>query len=546
MDMIDPQLQRKLAELERLRRGTRLAWSLAVAWILLVLAVVLLLLIRAATGNDWVPSRLTVLLAGLAIAAVLWWWNRRRPLNPANMVPVLEREFPEMRPLLSTAAEQQPDPETGAWHFLQRRVISQVLMHPRRQEWLRTFRRRQMVGIVLHTIAIAGFGVMLAFLSRPPSAVTKPWLASTTVVEPGDVEVERGRGIVITIRFDERPPAEATLVLQSESGQVRRIPLERHLADPLFGTSLREVMESGVYQIEYGNEKTREYRVTVFDYPALVQADASLTFPEYTGLTNRHIPDTLRISAVEGAQLDYWFRLNKPVARARLVGKGQEISLTTATNETAELNDFVLSQSGRYALQLVDEAGRTNRRTAEIVVQVLPNRRPELKLTFPRGDPRVSRLEELQLQAEATDDFGLVRYGFGYGVAGNEPRMVELGQATRGGEKRQLQQMIDIEELGLEVNQVISYFAWADDRDPAGEPRRTFTDMFFAEVRPFEEIFRADQSGEDGGGQEQGQGEQGGGGGNESTRLTELQKQIVIATWKIQREKRGVDPLPKP
>jgi hypothetical protein len=57
--------------------------------------------------------------------------------------------------------------------------------------------------------------------------------------------------------------------------------------------------------------------------------------------------------------------------------------------------------------------------------------------------------------------------------------------------------------------------------------------MFFAEVRPFEEIFRPDQSGEAGGGN------QGQGGGSQATKLAELQKQIVIATWKLERDKNG-------
>jgi hypothetical protein len=58
--------------------------------------------------------------------------------------------------------------------------------------------------------------------------------------------------------------------------------------------------------------------------------------------------------------------------------------------------------------------------------------------------------------------------------------------------------------------------------------------MFFAEVRPFEEIFRADQSG---GSENQNQGQNQS--QNQNTRLAELQKQIVIATWKLQQEKEG-------
>jgi hypothetical protein len=57
--------------------------------------------------------------------------------------------------------------------------------------------------------------------------------------------------------------------------------------------------------------------------------------------------------------------------------------------------------------------------------------------------------------------------------------------------------------------------------------------MFFAEVRPFEEAFRAGQSGSSGGSGE-GEGQQEGNAANE---LAEMQKEIVIATWKLRQEK---------
>ena len=103
--------------------------------------------------------------------------------------------------------------------------------------------------------------------------------------------------------------------------------------------------------------------------------------------------------------------------------------------------------------------------------------------------------------------------------------------------QRPFTNQIAMEKLGVEVDQVVSYFAWADDYGPDGQVRRTFSDMFFAEVRPFEEIFRADQSGASES-QQENQNQNGNQGGNQSTRLAELQKQIVVATWKLQRDKR--------
>ena len=101
----------------------------------------------------------------------------------------------------------------------------------------------------------------------------------------------------------------------------------------------------------------------------------------------------------------------------------------------------------------------------------------------------MSRLEEVQLQAEASDDFGLLKYGIGYGVAGQEPQFVELGQTAPANAKRQFNYIIPMEKLGVDVDQVVAYFAWAEDYGPDGQSRRTFSDMYFAEIRPFEEVF---------------------------------------------------------
>jgi hypothetical protein len=228
-------------------------------------------------------------------------------------------------------------------------------------------------------------------------------------------------------------------------------------------------------------------------------------------------------------------QLNKPVVRARLAGRDESLALAVQSNAVALLPDFLLTNSAHYSLELVDAEGRSNKFPTEIVFQALTNQRPDVKLVFPRGDQRVSRLEELQLQAEASDDFGLLKYGVGFGLAGQEPQLIELGQSAPANTKRQFSYLIPLEKLGVDVDQAVAYFAWADDYGPDGQPRRTFGDMFFADVRPFDEVFRADQSGSgEGGNQNRGQG-----GGNERVQLAELQKQIAVATWNLQRDKAG-------
>ena len=198
------------------------------------------------------------------------------------------------------------------------------------------------------------------------------------------------------------------------------------------------------------------------------------------------------------------------------------------------LKQFPLAASQTYQLQLVDADNRTNKVPAQFVFEVLKNRAPELKLASPRGDVRPSALEEISFEGTVWDDFGVQAYGLAYSLVGQEPKFIELGGAVPAKEKRTFQRVLRLEDLGLEPDQLLSWFVWADDIGPDGQVRRTTGDLFFAEVRPFEEIFREGQAME--GQSEQQAGQQ----GNRTARLAELQKQIINATWKLQREHGGI------
>jgi hypothetical protein len=538
---MEARLQSRLEALAQLLRRARLCRALAISWAAAAAAGLVLFVIQILSGrefhkNVWiVPPILGIIMAGIVL-------RRRRAGDHEilDLIREMESDRPEVRHLISTAAEQKADEESVAFGFLQLRVIEEALAHPRRDAWLQQLRQRLAFAQTAQAGALLALLVVVLVLHRGATrgaAIFESLIAKGITVTPGDTQVERGTALVIAARFGGTPPAEATLVLNSETGKELRMPMARQLADPIFGASIPEVSEAGVYHIDYGGKKTRDFKITVFEFPALVRADAELRYPAYTGLTNRTIRDALRVSAVTGSHLGYTLQLNKPVVRARLAGAAQSLTLAAQSNAVAVLPEFVLANSGRYALELVDAEGRSNKFATEFVMQALTNQRPEVRLVFPRGDPRVSRLEELQLQAEASDDFGLLRYGFGFGVAGQEPQIIERGQSAPANARRQFDYLVPLEKLGVEADQAVAYFAWADDYGPDGQARRTFSDMFFAEVRPFDEIFRPDQSG----GSENGSQSGSQGGGNERVRLAELQKQIVVATWNLQRQKTGAD-----
>jgi hypothetical protein len=304
----------------------------------------------------------------------------------------------------------------------------------------------------------------------------------------------------------------------------------------MFGGSIPEVLSNFVYRVEYGGQFTRDFKVTVYEHPRLERADADLTFPTYTGLPHKRIENTQRVSAVEGSHLDLALQFNKPVASARMVARNKEhteIALSLEPDRpAASLKQFTLESSKSYDLQLVDLEGRTNKVPAEFVFNVLKNRAPELRLTSPRGDLRPSPIEEVSFEGTVWDDFGIKAYGIAYTTNGQNPQFIELGQAVSGNDKKTFNHVLRLEELGVKPDELISWFAWADDLGPDGQVRRNMGDLFFGEVRPFEEVFREGQGME-------GQPGAGSMGQDQTEKLTDLQKQIVNATWKLQREGTG-------
>jgi hypothetical protein len=138
-------------------------------------------------------------------------------------------------------------------------------------------------------------------------------------------------------------------------------------------------------------------------------------------------------------------------------------------------------------------------------------------------------LEEIAFEGTVWDDFGVSAFGLAYTVAGSETQVIDLGRTVAAKAKQGFTHLVRLEDLKVKPDDLVSWYLWADDVGPDGAVRRTTTDMFFAEVRPFEEIFRESQ-------EMQGEPPEGQAGRGEQTRkLAELQKQIIAATWKLLR-----------
>ena len=579
--MLEQQLREQLSRvgqrLGRLWLWRQLTWCwigfavLALAW--LCLGRPYALMFAAIVGGSWLT------------ATLLWVRSKSLALAKSDIARHVERAFPELNSRLLAALEQCPDVQSGRWNVLQRQVIAEAVHHAHINDWTDAVPARRMRNAFLgQSAALLAFVALCVGLlptaAQRASAVTvrAPFQSAQAVaagptIEPGDCEIERGSSLLVLARFSDKLPAGVNLVWrmagavavveqkngndvnhgnqvtpananhqsqtshQSHSSEARpqdqRLPLTKSLDDPIFGGRLPAVKHDLRYLIDYDGKRTREYKITVYDLPSLVRSDLELTFPSYTGLDTKKLEDAFEATVVEGTTIRVTCRVNKPLASVKLIeNEATSLALTAdPANPLVYQAVFVPTKRHKLKLVLTDEAGRVNRDAEEFRFEALPNRPPELKLAFPGQDVKVSPLEEVLVEASASDDFGLIETGIVLSIPGREPLTITLGKDQQGSQQRKLSHLQRLEELKVEPDELISYYVYADDFGPDGKQRRTSSDLFFAEVRPFEEIFRQLESPPGGQSQAAGSQQQ----GNPLTKLAELQKQIVVATWKVVR-----------
>lgn len=542
--MIGDRLQRKLQPLKEAEDRIFVRWLVTV--LLLVGAGAWVLMIWLAAQQQWFASGV-ILLILILVTLAAWlaaFWKKRQAFNFKKLAGRIEGEFPDLQQLLVTAVQQEPR-EDGKLSFLQQQVIEQAVDHALQHGgWEAIYRPSLLVATWVQGFAVVNVLVMttalLFYLSKEQvTSVVSGEVAEAGVglfdlsVLPGDAEVERGARLLVEANFVDNIPAEAELVLSaSQAGDKRggeraRIKMKQGLQDGEFAGLIGSVDEDVSYRIEFAGGRSGEYKVTTYSHPELQRVDVEVTPPDYSGLEKRELRDVRKLSVLEGARLQFVLQINKPVVAAELYGEDETvIELFLDEGDGSILRGSLLpNKSQRYRVHLVDADDRVNKQPPWVKVNLKKNEPAQIEWVFPKRDLVVSAVQELVVEARVWDDLGVTASGAVF-VMGDEEKRVALSSEVLQGEKKHLlKTLLAIEKLGAKPRDLISYYLWAEDRDAKGKVRRVMSDLFFAEVRHFEDIFREAQAMSGNKPAEQG----------ESDKLVDLQKEVINATWKVMR-----------
>jgi hypothetical protein len=325
--MNDHHLRAELEKLAMRHRALARRTTLLLTWLVLGLAAgSALLWLKGMEYQFTAVAAIAVAAMSLVVVAALHFWSRRAG-SYLWLAHKIEKRHPDLDTRLLAALEQHPDKAKGLG-FLQQMVIDQSVMHARRNQWAEIIPSGRlalltaanwMLFLTFAALAIAaGIQWKGHAVAVPPQVVKAPEPPFTIKVEPGNASIERGTALLVMARFDkERLPSDVELLYRDGNNDVQHLSMSKSLDDPLFALRLASVKRDGTYAIRYGDATTDWYKISVFDYPALKQADAHLKYPEYTGLEEKEMKDTRSVSGVEGTHVTLAFHLNKAVAQAQ-------------------------------------------------------------------------------------------------------------------------------------------------------------------------------------------------------------------------------------
>jgi len=467
-----------------------------------------LLLVAVEMIVDWrleLPwaLRLIWLLAALALVVHL--------VNEHVIIPVLDRldtdraalliekHFPEFNSRLISALQLT---RPGALSGREATGLVSALVRQTEEDAakldfntiVRTEGLRRRVVWLLGVIGVGGvlFGVggltSTALLQRALLSASVEVPRKTRVTEfTGDLVIGRGDPVTVTATAFGVVPEEGLLEIEYESGQDRSFTMEKSESGASYSRRLESVQESFTYVVRLNDGRSKLGRVRVVPRPTVAGLEARQVFPTYTGLPDRK-RTAADLSLLAGSTLQLAIAANKSVTNGwlQLHGATNRVPLIVGANPAelrANLSITATNLIG-FSVHLTDEHGLSSRDEAVYRVDVLPDRVPDARITYPlRREELATSKARVMIAFEATDDFGVADVVLRYQVNAGETNSVPL--ETAGGQRlvknRYDFELKDVKPTLVEDNSVHYWLEFRDNNDVTG-PGVTATERYVERI----------------------------------------------------------------
>lgn len=525
--------------LDALRRRLRLqvltTTAACIGWVALlgaVLSVAWLLSVGFAQ-NALIASRVVIALAVLVLL-VFVWWRPLKQLKQAHGAREFERRLPDEQGRIATFIDARRNPEQASplVEMLALDAERIAATHPMESivpAW------RIIAQFSAAVLALFGLLALLFLAPGQWSFGARHLLLNAELprhvlpirriaLMPGDATVRRNSDLLVRATIEGFEPDRATLHVQfADQPDWERAPMQAARASAnAFELKLFALRSPFAYYVEADGTRSATHKVTLADLPRIEEMRLTYRYPEWTGLPTTTDVDSRDIRAVAGTEVSVEIISDGALESPVLVHDDQEIALQSHDGRNA--GTLRVNAAGQYHVA-ARVAGETVALSDDYTIEIIPDEKPTISIDKPGRDWRATSIEEVPVQVQAADDFRLQNVELRYAVNGGEWRSMPLKRNVKQARERTL---LELEKLGAEVSKdgatlltpgdLVSYYAVAKDHK-----RSVQTDLYMVQVQPFERRFLQQNNGG------------GGGMGDEQGAISERQREILLATWNLQR-----------
>jgi len=475
-------------------------------------------------------AALTVTVAAIGILRPLLWWSRPR------MAQQLEARYPQLGQRVRTVVQfSGRDPQAVAHEGVQPNLVTAL-----EEETDQSARPLDLHAIVPKRSAVAAAAIATVPIVLLLAGLLADWqwrLAirrallshqpyTDVAVQPGDVLIDQGRDLTLSLQLAGRVDRPVTLLTrlagkpqdawkQQELSGADIHGRSRDGKQVEYAVALSHVHDPLEYRFLAGPLQSDLYRVTI-RYPLrLKKFEATLTPPRYTGLKPKTV-DGGDLDVIEASRVDMYVAFDRPCREAHLLVS----NLPDGTEELGQtpLAARVALAPGRdgfsATLQVVEDKFYAIVATAHegaslpekrYRIRVRKDQAPRVHFADPPVAWEVNPIAEVPMRIRVDDDFGVSKAGIMFQIDNGQQRRLVAKEfiGAESGEQRAesqndeiawtthawLEGVLQLEDFAVTETSAVMYYAYVEDNYP-GKPKRIESDLRFIEIRPFLRIFK--------------------------------------------------------
>ena len=304
------------------------------------------------------------------------------------------------------------------------------------------------------------------------------------VVTPEEPTVRYGESLDLSVEVSGQIADQLELVLIPTANKrnvsadiVEPLDVLPMFSDPsgLWHASIADITSPFEFFIRVRRDRSQTYPVTVITVPEILDVQAQIIPPLYTGLPpyRGRLP-VEGVSGLQGTQVRLTALSNRPLSSGTIEltpNDGSDstvVAMSTASASDEVVGEFDLSHSGKFELEITDLENQSSKEPLSAPIELLEDHHPIVRLSQPKSFSLATPTALLPVVVAAEDDYGIQTCELFRSLNDSPflPQTLEIPSAMPS--RVRVQTILPLVEYDLQPGDEIKLFARAVDNDPHG------------------------------------------------------------------------------